>query len=443
MVHSSVKLSAPIELLNVTPVNPLISKCQIKVCYVGEQPNRNRSVITKEVATEMAKSLPGSPIVGFFNKENGDFEGHNRELVIEDEQCYFKDTTKPYGFVDLTAPVWFEKYLDDGVEHEYLCTEGYLWTGQYPEASRVLTRGNNQSMELDDSLTHGDWSINDNGELDFFIINEAIISKLCILGEDVEPCFEGASVTKVQYSFDDKFKNELFSLVEQMKKILQEGGTSVENNLKDEVLEETKVEEEVKPSEEFEAEEIPAEESVAEEVIEEEAVSEEAPEEEVKEEEAPEAIEEEVKDEEEAVKAYNLEEVVEYAELTAKYSALEAETESLKASLDSANAELAELKEFKYNVERKEKEAMINSFYMLSDEDKKDVVENIDSYSLDEIEAKLSVICVRNKVSFDLEGNKDNATESAATTYSLDDSAEDLSTPAWVKAVRSVAKKQQ
>ena len=29
-------------------------------------------------------------------------------------------------------------------------TEGYLWKGQYPEAKRVIERGNNQSMELDD-----------------------------------------------------------------------------------------------------------------------------------------------------------------------------------------------------------------------------------------------------------------------------------------------------
>ena len=49
---------------------------------------------------------------------------------------------------------------------------------------------------------------------------------------------------------------------------------------------------------------------------------------------------------------------------------------------------------------------MIASFYMLSDEDKKDVVANIDTYSLDDIEAKLSIICVRNKVSFNLDDDK-------------------------------------
>lgn len=49
-MHTSVKLDSPVEFVNLTPLNPLISKCEIKVCYVGETPNRNGSVITKEVA---------------------------------------------------------------------------------------------------------------------------------------------------------------------------------------------------------------------------------------------------------------------------------------------------------------------------------------------------------------------------------------------------------
>ena len=80
---------------------------------------------------------------------------------------------------------------------------------------------------------------------------------------------------------------------------------------------------------------------------------------------------------------------------------------------------------------------MIAKFYMLSDDDKKDVVDNIDTYSLDDIEAKLSIICVRNKVSFDLD--EDNSAPSNPTTYSLE-SGEDDSVPAWVKRAMSVAK---
>ena len=83
MRHTSVPMMEyPCEFINVTPVNPLISKCQIKVCYVGDNPNRNRSIITKEVATQMANSLPGSPIVGFYNEAKEDFEEHNRVIDI-------------------------------------------------------------------------------------------------------------------------------------------------------------------------------------------------------------------------------------------------------------------------------------------------------------------------------------------------------------------------
>ena len=230
MKHQSIKLETPCEFINITPINPLISKCQIKVCYVGDEPNRNRSIISKETAREMANSLPGSPIVGFYNESNGDFEEHNRIIDISNGKFEIKDTTRPYGFVDLGAKVWFQKFLDDGVnEHEYLMTEGYLWTGQYPECKRIIEQGNNHSMELDEGTLDGTWTKDNNGKPQFFIINEAIISKLCILGEECEPCFEGSSITKFSLSFDDSFKNELYSMMNELKELLKEGGAKVFN----------------------------------------------------------------------------------------------------------------------------------------------------------------------------------------------------------------------
>ena len=70
---------------------------------------------------------------------------------------------------------------------------------------------------------------------------------------------------------------------------------------------------------------------------------------------------------------------------------------------------------------------------MLSDEDKADVVQNINNYSLDEIEAKLSVICVRNKVSFS--SNEEEKDE--GLTFNLNNNEQDNNPdmPAWVKAV--------
>lgn len=103
------------------------------------------------------------------------------------------DITKPYGFVPTDAKVWFQYFLDDdAITREYLCTEGYIWTKIYPESGRIVTEGNNQSMELNKKSVKGNWAKNNNSDSRFFIINEAIIEKLCILGENEEPCFEGS-----------------------------------------------------------------------------------------------------------------------------------------------------------------------------------------------------------------------------------------------------------
>jgi len=59
-----------------------MSKCEIKVLYIGE--NRNRSYISKEVATEMAKTLRGAPIVGYYKEQKEDFADHGEQMVWDD-----------------------------------------------------------------------------------------------------------------------------------------------------------------------------------------------------------------------------------------------------------------------------------------------------------------------------------------------------------------------
>ena len=535
MKHTSVKLNTPCEFINITPMNPLISKCQIKVCYVGDEPNRNKSIITKDVAREMANSLPGSPIVGFFNETSGDFEEHNRSIDIANGTVTFRDTTRPYGFVDLNAKVWFQKFLDDGQnEHEYLMTEGYIWTGQYPEAKRIIDKGNNQSMELDEKTLDAFWTKDGNGKPQFFIINEAIVSKLCVLGEECEPCFEGSQIA-VNFSLAPDFKEQLFTMVNEVKDLLKEGGAKVftryaveigdalwsalysyiestypdgqncycsiyrvegifeeggqkfavlqnRTSMKyyrlnfsigesegfipsDTLIEVTKsytpAEEPqfaLKDVEEFEAQ------YAAKKKAEEDKSGKskddnsddntEDPKNEDPENKDPEEDDDEKKKKKGKEdfacggkkKKYSLDEIPEYTELQTqfsdlqtKFSELETKYNALVSENESLKNDNATLVEFKNQSERKEKEEMINSFYMLSDEDKKDVIENIDTYSLNDIEAKLSIICVRNKVSFDLDENHKNHQD--PTTYNLNgDNNDDADTPAWIKAVLETAK---
>ena len=443
MRHSSIKLNTPCELINITPFNPLISKCQIKVCWVGDKPNRNKSIITKEVATTLANSLPGSPIVGYYNEANGDFEEHNRLIEISKGKLQLQDMTRPYGFVDLGAKVWFQKFLDDGVEErEYLMTEGWLWTGQYPECQRVVTKGNNHSMELDETILDAHWTKDVNGNRQFFIINEAIISKLCILGEDFEPCFEGGSIEApvVEFAFDEGFKQQLFSMMKEITQILTEGGAPM--------TEETKVLETKEP--EVIVEEPVVEEPTVEPVVEAPTVEEpaaEAPVVEFKEDEEKENVcpecgkpSDECECDKDKKNQYVLEEIPEYVEVCDKYSQLETQYNELENTLNALKTENEELIRFKKSIEKKEKEAMIKSFYMLSDDLKKEVSDNIDTYSLEDIEAKLSIICVRNKVNFSLED--EDTLSNAPTTYNLNDvdgGADDL-TPAWIKALENTAK---
>lgn len=542
MKHQSVPmLEHPCEFINITPINPLISKCEIKVCYVGDEPNRNRSVITKEVAKEMANSLPGSPIVGYYNEAAGDFEEHNRIIDISGGKVQIKDTTRPYGFVDLGAKVWFQKFLDDGEhEREYLMTEGYLWTGQYPEAQRIIDEGNNQSMELSNKFLDATWTKDINGKPKFFIINEAIIAKLCVLGTEQEPCFEGATITQpqIQFSYDDNFKEQLFSMMNELKELIKEGGAPVFTTFAVEIgdalwgalytyLETTFPQEgeeecccrcskycidsiweegaqkfailkerangklyrldfswteegfssagstvEVEKSyvpvtekpmfslediEAFEAERYNVEDKTGKDdnskidnPLEGDAQFAKKKDEEgegAKDDDKcpkcgkPKAEctceKEDDEDDDKKKKNYSLEEIPEYIELLDKYSNLEKEFNALKETNETLTAQVGELTEFKADVDRKDKQAMIDGFYMLSDEDKEDVVNNIDTYSLDEIEAKLSIICVRNKVSFNLEDD-DKITD--PTTYSLNGGGEGDYTPAWIKSLQSVAK---
>ena len=455
MMHQSIATIDSPEFINLKPleINPLMSSCEIKVLYLGE--NRNHSYITKDVATEMAKTLRGAPIVGYYKEDKEDFRDHGNKMILDDEGIKFECLTKPYGFVAPDAQVWFQKFEDtdefgNKIEREYLMTTGYLWTGQFEEAKLAL-EGRPQSMELDDETLDGHWSTNSKTGMDFFIINDAIFSKLCILGSDVEPCFEGARITAPEisstFTMDDNFRRTLFTMMQDLQSALK-GGYKMEledKNVETEVT--TAIEEEVTPVEEP-ATEAPVEEAAVEEESstedtevaidatqsgqEEYAAEEENKEEseEIIEEESAEDTETEEVEEENNDSEENVEEVAE------DYSLLKEELNSLKASYAEMEKKYQELVTFKEAVDNEKKDALINSFYMLSDDDKKDVIENKANYSLDEIESKLSVICVRKKVNFDLEDNDKNEdnTEDNVLTYSLTESPV---VPGWLSALKA------
>jgi HTH-type transcriptional regulator/antitoxin HipB len=123
-----------------------------------------------------------------------------------------------------------------------------------------------------------------------------------------------------------------------------------------------------------------------------------------------------------------------------KYELLEEELNTLKENYSTLQNQYQELVNFKREIDNQKKDALIAEFYMLSDEDKADVISNKEKYTLDEIKAKLAVICFDKKINFTLNEEVDNNKEEEIVTYSLNDNNENNSLPEWVKAVKEQEK---
>ena len=440
-MHKSIATINSPEFINLQPleINPLMSKCEIKVLYIGE--NRNHTFISKETATEMAKTLRGAPIVGYYKKDKEDFADHGHRVILDDEGIKFECLTVPYGFVSPDAKVWFQEFEDtddfgNKENREYLMTTGYLWTGQFEECkSAVEGEGKPHSMELDENSLDGHWETNKKTGMDFFIINDATFSKLCILGEDVEPCFEGSKVSAPEISssftkIDDDFKKTLFTMMQDLQFALK-GEEAMENETKVDV---------------GSVETAPAADPVVETPAPavENATS--APVEEFKKTDEEDDKKKEGKTEEESTDNDNGEKDngnKEEDDKEKKYTLLQEENAELKDKISeleiqfsNLNEKYQELVKFKAKADEAEKDAMIAKFSMLTDEDKAEVIENKAQYSVEDIESKLSVICVRKKVNFDLSNSANiNNNMNKGFVFSLE--ADENNVPAWIKAVKN------
>lgn len=433
--RSVATIEAP-EFINLSAdaINPGISKCEIKLFYLGK--NRNGSYIDKNTAIQMANSLPGCPIVGAYIENKEDFGDHGEVIRIEDGEIHFSCKTVPYGFVGLDSDVWFQKFMDtdefgNEIQREYMMTTGYLWTEQYEEAKSVIEDGKGQSMELDGETMEGRWATDNNSGIEFFIINDAIFTKLCILGDDVEPCFEGASIKSPEvnkaFSRDESFGRTLYTMMNELKDALQnKGGSEMPKQ-------ETQV-----------AEDALFENNGVEEVTEGDGAAKDEEfankKEESKSEKEDDSDDEDANDDtEEEDYGCKKKKSAEKNSLEEDYAKLENEFNELKDNFAILENEVEELRAFKLNKVNEEKDALINKYHMLSEEDKADIVANKENYSLDEIESKLALIYVQKNVDFEsVDGVKENEANEAdpITTFSLDDNTDAGIADPFIEALR-------
>ena len=465
--NTSVATIAAPEFVNLAEdaLNPGISKADVKVLYLGE--NRNGSFINKETAMKMSETLRACPIVGAYRKDIDDFGDHGEIIHIENGEITFDCATVPYGFVAPDAKVWFKEFTDydefgNTVNREYLMTTAYLWTGQYPEIERCVKEGMGQSMELDGKSIDGHWAENYESGIEFFIINDASFTKLCVLGDGVEPCFEGASVEAPNIS--DKFSKEgftttLYNMMNELKFALAENADAKDANAENANAENANAENaNAENAEKTDDSEFVAEDAETTDFAENQEEVEETANEAVdfaeKEEEVNEVAEENLdqesdfsantEEEKESEKEVeNTEESVdnEFAEKDAEIETLKSEIASLQEKYTLLEAEAEELRSYKASRISADKDALINKYNMLSDDDKAEIIANKDSYSYEEIESKLALLYVKKNVDFDDQDEEVPVSNETTLTFGLSTANGDAEIDPIIELLRDAANK--
>ena len=161
------------------PISTTLSKCRVRIFYRGF--NRNRTFISDDFAQQLINSLPYVPIKGIFNYGKVDYEDHGIDNT----------DGRIYGIIAANPNFAWEKHIDqDGIEREYACADAILFSALYPEAKIIV--GSRQSMEIYPETMEGYWDTWEDG-MPYFYFKKGELLGLQVLGQDVEPCFEGAA----------------------------------------------------------------------------------------------------------------------------------------------------------------------------------------------------------------------------------------------------------
>lgn len=189
-----------------------ISKGRCRIFY--KELNRNGTYITNEFAEKLISTIAYAPIKGIYDSEEVDYTDHGEK----------RSQGRIYGVVPENPNFAWEKHLDeDGIEREYACVDVLIYTALYQEATQVF--GKSQSMEIYPPSIKGNWEIKDGKRV--FVYTDGAFLGLQILGDETEPCFEGAAF----YSLYNEFK-ELMTQLEKFNKKTQNGGENKMPNYK-------------------------------------------------------------------------------------------------------------------------------------------------------------------------------------------------------------------
>lgn len=389
-----VNTNIPVIFQKIQEVDDRFMRVKIWLMHLGQ--NYNGSSFEKENVIKAIPSLANTPILGFIenNGEELDYSDHRIILTRKNGKFEEKYIGQAYGVIPEDNSAKFEfRVGDDGVEREYLTCEGLLWQ-KWDIPTEIMDRDSvkSQSMEL-----HKDFQGYWNEETQLFHFTDFKFFGACILGSNVMPGMNSASIEK-EFSFSqESFQVQMQDKMEELKVAFSRYQKSQEDdankdkedaNMEKELLEflskygltDKGIEGQIVLSDFTSVEDLEAKVfSIALEVAKTE-----------KEEEVTSQFTDKITSLES-----DLEKVKgEFEELQTKFNTLEGEKNEVDEKFQSLNDEVTELRTFKESKLTEEREsaeeALFESFSeQLSKEDIESVKSEASNFTLEEIEFKL------------------------------------------------------
>jgi hypothetical protein len=199
--------------------NEHITKCKLKIFYIGE--TADRRVFTETFSQKLIKSLPYTPVVGYYNEESDDFQAHNTKQYM-------------FGHVPIDAQVEFEHEGD----RTYAVTDIVLFTGR-EDVGKIAEKiiGKQHSLELKPGSVSYTLEYTKEGKNPRIIFTEGEFYGLSVVGDNETPAFEGSEffIANESFSLSD-LKNQYNDFVESLNRYYSEIKTCEAINLSEQFM---------------------------------------------------------------------------------------------------------------------------------------------------------------------------------------------------------------
>lgn len=155
--------------------NQYVTQAKLKVFYIGK--TGDNRVFTKQFSDQLLQTLPGTPVVAYYDEDKDDFVGHNAVQYV-------------FGYVPEAATI---SYIEEGGA-TFAVTDVLLFTGRKDNIGQVATKiiGKSHSLELDPGTVEYT-IVRANKSIESITFTKGHFIGLSVLGDNEQPAFAGSS----------------------------------------------------------------------------------------------------------------------------------------------------------------------------------------------------------------------------------------------------------